>query len=54
MRDSEIEKRTEEQDDGQPERRGFTWAALVALLVVTLLAAVVIAYLITMHNFPAR
>ncbi len=37
-----------------PERRGFSWALLVALLVVTLVAALVIAYLITMHNFPAR
>jgi hypothetical protein len=36
------------------EKRGFTWGALVALLVLTLIAAVVLAYLITMHNFPAR
>jgi hypothetical protein len=36
------------------EKRGLTWGALVALLVLTLIAAVVLAYLITMHNFPAR
>ena len=36
------------------EKRNFTWGALVVLLVLTLIAAVVLAYLITMHNFPAR
>jgi hypothetical protein len=36
------------------EKRAFTWGALVVLLVLTLIAAVVLAYLITMHNFPAR
>ena len=41
-------------DDGLPEKRGFTWAALVVLLVVTLLVAIVMAYLITVHNFPAH
>ena len=36
------------------EKRGFTWGALVALLVVTLIAALVLAYLITMRNFPGH
>ena len=36
------------------EKRSFTWGALVVLLVLTLIAAVVLAYLITMHNFPER
>jgi hypothetical protein len=36
------------------EKRGLSWAALVALLVVTLVVALVLAYLITVHNFPAR
>jgi hypothetical protein len=36
------------------EKRGFTWGALVAFLVLTLIAALVLAYLITVHNFPAR
>jgi len=36
------------------EKRGFTWGALVVLLVLTLVAALVLAYLITVHNFPAR
>jgi len=38
----------------EPERRGLSWAALVVLLVLTLVAALVIAYLITRHNFPAH
>ena len=36
------------------EKRGFTWGAMVAFLVLTLIAALVLAYLITVHNFPAR
>ena len=38
----------------EPEKRGLSWAAMVVLLVLTLIAAIVIAYLITTHNFPAR
>jgi p-aminobenzoyl-glutamate transporter AbgT len=36
------------------EKRGFTWSALVVLLVVTLIAALVLAYLITVRNIPAH
>lgn len=36
------------------EKRGFTWGALVAFLVLTLIAALVLAYFITVRNFPAR
>jgi hypothetical protein len=36
------------------EKRGLTWGALVVLLVLTLVAALVLAYLITVHNFPAH
>jgi hypothetical protein len=36
------------------EKRGFTWGALVVLLVLTLIAALVLAYLITARNFPAH
>jgi hypothetical protein len=36
------------------EKRGFTWGALVVLLVLTLIAALVLAYFITVNNFPAR
>ena len=36
------------------EKRGFTWGALLALLIVTLIAALVLAYLMTMHNMPAH
>ena len=47
----------EQENEPKPdflEKRGFTWGALVALLVLTLIVAVVLAYLITMHNFPAH
>jgi hypothetical protein len=36
------------------ERRGFVWGALVVLLVLTLLAALVLVYYITVHKFPAH
>ena len=36
------------------EKRGLSWAALMALLVVTLIVALVLAYLITVRNFPAH
>jgi hypothetical protein len=36
------------------EKRGFTWGALVVVLVATLVAALVLAYLITVRNFPAH
>ena len=40
--------------DDEPERRGISWAAMVALLVLTLVGALVLAYLITKHNFPVH
>jgi hypothetical protein len=46
-----------QDDEAKPdflEKRGFTWGALVALLVVTLVVAMVLAYLITVRNFPAH
>ena len=36
------------------EKRGLSWAALVVLLVATLIVALVLAYLITVRNFPAH
>jgi hypothetical protein len=36
------------------EKRGFTWGALLVLLIVTLIAALVLAYLMTTHNMPAH
>ena len=36
------------------EKRGFTWGALVVLLIVTLIAALVLAYFITVRNFPGH
>ena len=40
--------------DEEPERRGISWGLMVAFLVLTLVAALVMAYLITRHNFPAH
>jgi hypothetical protein len=36
------------------EKRGFTWGALLVLLIATLIAAVVLAYWMTVHNVPAH
>jgi hypothetical protein len=36
------------------EKRGFTWGALVVLLVLTLVGALVLAYFITVRNVPAH
>ena len=36
------------------EKRGLAWGALVALLVLTLIGALVLAYFITVRNFPAH
>jgi hypothetical protein len=49
-----VDTKINERADNPPERRGLPWAALVTLLILTLVAALVIAYLITRHNFPAR
>jgi hypothetical protein len=46
-----------QEDDAKQdflEKRGLTWGVLVVLLVLTLIGALVLAYLITVHNFPAR
>ena len=45
-----------EQEEKQEflEKRGLAWGAHVVLLVVTMLAALVLAYFITIRNFPAR
>jgi hypothetical protein len=43
---------TQPQGGGPLEKRGMAWALLVALLIATLLVAIVLAYLITKHNFP--
>jgi hypothetical protein len=42
----------ERQDGGPLERRGMAWALFIALLIATLLVAIVLAYLITKRNFP--
>jgi hypothetical protein len=54
---SDFGGRRGQEDEQKPdflEKRGFTWGALVVLLVVTLLVALVLAYLITVRNFPAH
>jgi uncharacterized protein HemX len=47
------QQKSEEEPDFL-EKRGFTWGALVVLLVVTLIAALVLAYFITVRNFPGH
>jgi hypothetical protein len=42
----------DQQSGGVLEKRGMGWALLVALLIATLLVAIVLAYLITKRNFP--
>lgn len=36
------------------EKRGFTWAALMVLLILTLIGGLVLAYLMTVRNIPAH
>ncbi|MGB9416260.1 MAG: hypothetical protein WCB58_08080 [Acidobacteriaceae bacterium] len=48
------ERQDNEEKQDFLEKRGFSWAALVALLVLTLVVALVLAYLITVRNFPAH
>jgi hypothetical protein len=50
---------TDSRQENEPkqdflEKRGLTWGALVVLLVLTLIGALVLAYFITVRNFPAR
>jgi hypothetical protein len=55
MTKPDLDRRQEnERKQDFLEKRGVTWGALVALLVLTLIAALVLAYLITVHNFPAH
>jgi hypothetical protein len=36
------------------EKRGFTWGVLLVVLVLTLVAVLVIAYLMTTRNIPSH
>jgi uncharacterized protein HemX len=55
MTKSEIKNRQEsEVKQDFLEKRGFTWGVLVVLLVLTLIAALVLAYFMTIRNFPAH
>ncbi len=49
-----ADRHEEEPKQDFLEKRGFTWGALLVLLVVTLIAALVLAYLMTVRNFPAH
>lgn len=54
---TEPEMKGRQENEVKPdflEKRGFTWGALVVLLVLTLIAALVLAYFITVRNFPAH
>ncbi len=50
----EATRRTSGDDDLLLEKRGFTWGLLVVLLIGTMIGAMVLAYLITRHNFPTH
>jgi flagellar basal body-associated protein FliL len=55
MRDPDFDDRQE--DEPKPdflEKRGFTWAMLIVLLVLTLVAALVLVYLMTVRKLPAH
>jgi hypothetical protein len=54
IRAGQEHDRQENEKQDFLEKRGLTWGALVALLVLTLIAALVLAYLITVRNFPAH
>lgn len=55
MRGQDVDGRQDhEEKQDFLEKRGLTWGALVILLVLTLIGALVLAYLITVRNFPAH
>jgi hypothetical protein len=37
----------------KPQRRSFSWAMMMALVILTMLVAIGLAYLVTMRNLPA-
>ena len=49
-----MDRQEDEPKQDFLEKRGFTWGALLVLLIVTLIAALVLAYLMTVHNIPAH
>lgn len=46
--------RDEEQPQDFLEKRGFTWGLLIIVLVLTLIAVFVLAYLMTTRNIPSH
>ena len=44
----------EEQQQDFLEKRGFTWGLLIVVLVLTLIAVFVLAYLMTTRNIPSH
>lgn len=48
------ETREEETKPDFLEKRGFTWGLLVVVLVLTLIAVFVLAYLMTTRNMPSQ
>ncbi|MGI8769992.1 MAG: hypothetical protein ACR2JE_01010 [Acidobacteriaceae bacterium] len=41
----------EEEEESKP--RGVSWAFMMAIVVLTMLIAIGLAYLVVKHNFPA-
>ncbi len=40
-------------EEEEPKPRGLSWALMMALVILTMLIAVGLAYLVVKHNFPA-
>lgn len=51
--DSDIDP-TQEPDQDFLEKRGFTWGLLIVVLILTLIAVFVLAYLMTTRNIPSH
>jgi hypothetical protein len=55
MNERDVEKHhNEEPQQDFLEKRGFTWGALVAVLVLTLIAALVLGYLMATRSVPSH
>lgn len=55
MKDPESDlDRNQGNDQDFLEKRGFTWGLLIVVLVLTLFAVFVLAYLMTTRNIPSH
>lgn len=55
MREPDVDNDpNEEHEPDFIEKRGFTWGLLLVVLVLTLIAVFVLAYLMTVRNIPSH